>query len=406
MSRLPAYNHRAWASATQFLTAGSNCGQGIGQLPFTVAGQGAIATDVAEGFTALLPKFTAVYGDPGSLTSTGTAGAVLCARAALAAAEADDTTSSSRLDTLRRTLNTAIERDNEARAEYNAIAQGQIYQAAAAEWMAKSAVMQSIADYNTAVTETLTAQATLDTMNFSGYVPLGNAELVQSVVLILSGMGTPNFAQLTQYVNGDFSNPQFATVSDDGVTDTSDSNFDAAGKPGRADAAGGRCASSHFHRDGRQHRPDQPRQLQDRRQCTAGAQRGKPEHPAAADHRRSRPARRFGGDYYEQQYQRVLADTTNRNPGHRGSAEYAGERSRALFDRVPARRLPERFQQAGSGRGGAEGQGGGARNGHAENVIDAFQNPGSFYEQLVARRQVLKPGADKLVADSSAPSCR
>ena len=45
-----------------------------------------------------------------------------------------------------------------------------------------------------------------------------------------------------------------------------------------------------------------------------------------------------------------------------------------------------------------------AREAATQGVINAFQSPGSFYEQLVARRQVLKARADQLVADSSSPS--
>lgn len=171
----------------------------------------------------------AVYGDPGNAASTGTAGALQRARTALENAEADDTTSAARLRILCDAFDDAQEADTKARAEFNAIAAGPIYEAGVAEWMAKAEVTQSVEDHNTAVTETLSAQATLDTMNFPDYVPLGNAELVQSVVLILNGMGTPGFAQLTQYVNGDLNNPQTATVDDDGVTDTSESNLDRAG---------------------------------------------------------------------------------------------------------------------------------------------------------------------------------
>ena len=208
---------------------GSNCGQGTGMAAFTVTGQGAIATDVAEGYSEVLPKFMAVYGDPGNAATNGTAGALQRARTALENAEADDTTSAARLRILCDAFDDAQEADTEARAEFNAIAAGPIYEAGVAEWMAKAEATQSVEDHNTAVTETLSAQATLDTMNFSGYVPLGNVELVQSVVLILNGIGTPSCPQLTQYVNGDLNNPQTATVDDDGVTDTSESNLDRAG---------------------------------------------------------------------------------------------------------------------------------------------------------------------------------
>ena len=134
-------------------SAGRNCGAGIGQIPFTVAGQGSTATDVAEGYSALLPEFMAVYGDPGNVTSTGTAGAVQRASAALERAEADATSSTVLLESLRRTLTDAQAKHTAAQAEFNAIAQGPIYQAAAAEWMAKATVTQSVADYNAAVLE-------------------------------------------------------------------------------------------------------------------------------------------------------------------------------------------------------------------------------------------------------------
>ena len=384
-------------------TAGSNCGQGIGQLPFTVANQGSIATDVAEGYTALLPKFMAVYGDPGSLTSTGTAGAVSVARAALAAAEADETTSSSRLDSLRRTLNSAVERDNEARAEFNAIAQGPIYQAAAAEWMAKSAVTQAIADYNTAVTETLTAQATLDTMNFSGYVPLGNPELVQSVVLIFGGMGTVNFAQLTQYVNGDFSNPQLATVDDNGVTDTSESNFDQAGNlvvPKRLEdgtlqsiSISTVVSTARTNRDNYRIAADALQKLSEENQnillqtiIDEAARRAQLE-----------------ADYYEQQFQRALTDTTNQNPvtvdlpsTPQNEAEpYSIASRNADYVNASNKRVAAEADLRAKAA---------AREAATQNVINTFQNPGSFYAQLVERREVLKARADQLVADSSSPS--
>ncbi len=384
-------------------SAGSNCGQGIGQLPFTVAGQGAVATDVAEGYSALLPKFTVVYGDPNRLTSTGTAGAVASARAALAAAEADETTSSSRLDSLRRTLNTAIERDNDARAEFDAIAQGPIYQAAAAEWMAKSAVTQSIANYNTAITETLTAQATLDTMNYSGYVPLGNQELVQSVVLIFGGMGTVNLAQLTQYVNGDLSNPQIATVDDDGVTDTSDSNFDRAGNlvvPMQlVDGAPQSISISTVVSTARTNRDNYRIAADALKELSAENQNLLLQTIIDEAARRAQ----LEADYYEQQFQKVLTDTTNQNPVTvdlpstpeneaepysiaSRHAEYLGASNKRVVAEADLRAKAA------------------AREAATQNVIDAFQNPGSFYAQLVARREALKARADQLVADSSSPS--
>ena len=103
---------------------GSNCGQGDAQDAFTAVNDGSVATDVAEGYSALLPKFMVVYGDPGDAADTGTAGALQQARAALKSAEADDTTAAFRLRTLREAVTEAQTADTAARAVFNAISPG------------------------------------------------------------------------------------------------------------------------------------------------------------------------------------------------------------------------------------------------------------------------------------------
>ena len=383
-------------------SGGNNCGQGAGQPAFTAANQGAIATDVAAGYSALLPKYTAVYGDPGDVNSTGTAGAVARAQAALAAAQAVETTTETQLESLRNTLNSAVERDNEARAEFNAIAQGPIYQAAAAEWMAKATVTQSIADYNAAVSKTLTAQSTLDNMNYSGYVPLGNRELVQNVVVITGDSGIVNLAQLTQYVNGNLNDPQVATVDEDGVTDTSDSNFDQAGKlvvP--MQLVGGTLQSvttntvvstARTNRDNYKIAADALTKLKEENQNIV-FQRIIEEAARRAQ---------LEAEYYEQQYQNVLADTTNKNPltidnpstPQNEAAPYSIASRHA--DYVTASN--ERIAAEADLRAKAA-----AREAATQNVIDAFRQPGSFYTQLVARRTALKAQADQRVEDSTTP---
>ena len=384
-------------------TQGSNCGQGLGQIPFTAAGQGSIATDVAAGYTALVPKFMAVYGDPGELTSTGTGGAVERARIALATAEADETTSTTRLESLRRVLADAQERDSAARAAFNAIAQGPIYQAAAAEWMAKAAVTKSIADYNGAVLGAISAQSTLDVMNYSGYVPLGNAELIRSVVVILNGMGTVNLAQLRNYTNADLNNAQVATVNEDGVTDTTDSNFDAAGNlvvPMRLD---GDALQSINRTAG----VDDARANRDNYKIAAETLKKLQEDnknlllkPIIDEASRRAQAE---ADYYEQQFQSALADTTNQNPFTVDNVS-TPENEAAPYS--IASRYAD-YLSASNARVATEADlrtKAAAREAATQNVIDAFQNPGSFYAQLLARRQALKAQADQTVADASSPS--
>ena len=106
--------------------AGSNCGQGATEDAFMTATQGAVATDVAEGYSALRPAFMAVYGDPDNAADSGTAGALRLARKALQDAEADDTTTAARLTALRNAVTRAQEADTEARAGFNAIVNGPI----------------------------------------------------------------------------------------------------------------------------------------------------------------------------------------------------------------------------------------------------------------------------------------
>ena len=214
---------------------GSNCGQGADEDAFTVADQGSVAVDLATGYSALLPTFMAVYGDPDNAADTGTAGAVQRARTALERAEADDATRASRLTSLRAALTRAQEADTAARAAFNVISSGPvddamvnpIYAAAVAEWMAKSAVTRSIAEYNTAVLSTNGAQRAVDVLNYASYVPLGNSELIGNVIVSVGGVPTVNLLRLREYVNAD--GDMVAQADADGVYDISASNFDTAG---------------------------------------------------------------------------------------------------------------------------------------------------------------------------------
>ena len=382
---------------------GSNCGMGIGNPAFTPSGQGSIATDVAEGYSALLPKFIVAYGDPGEAASTGTAGTVQRAQAALDRAEADSTSSDAVLNSLRNTLEDARAKHMRAQADFTAIAQGPIYQAAAAEWMAQALVEQGIATYNDAVTATNSAQVTLDSMNYSNYVPLGNSELVGSVVVITSGMGTVNLAQLRNYTNADLNNPQVATVADNGVTTTTDSNFDAAGqlvipmrltdgelgsvtRTTRVDAARANLEEHRIALTALTELRDNNKNLLLTTILTEAARRAQAET-----------------DYYEQEFQRALSDTTNQNPvtvdipstPQNESAPYSIASRHADYLTANNKRLSA---EAGLRSAAA------AREAATENVVDHFQNPESFLAQLVARRELLKAEADDVVADATNPS--
>ena len=212
----------------------TNCGLGTagGATPFVTTGDGAVSDvtfDVADGYTKLLPLFRDVYGDPG-LTTGGTSRDLAAARKALAD-QIEDGTTGTALNPYQAAVDRALDAHNKALATFNAAAGGPIYQAGVAEWMAKAAVTKAVADYNTQVATTNAALTDLDEMSYASYVPLGNNELVGTVVTF-DGDGNPTvvLTQLNQYINADLSNPQVAVVAMDGSTTTTASNFDATGK--------------------------------------------------------------------------------------------------------------------------------------------------------------------------------
>ena len=383
---------------------GSNCGQGSGEAAFTVSGQGSIATDVAEGYSEVLPKFMAVYGDPGNAASTGTAGAVERARTALENAEAVDTTSATRLRVLRDALEDAQEEDKEARAEFDAISAGPIYQAGVAEWMAKSAVTNAIEDYNDAVQDSGDAKSVLDSMDYDDYVPLGNSELVQTVVVITNGMGLVNLAALRNYTNAD--GDQQATTNSNGVHDTSQSNFDRAGNlvvPNQRD--GDDLVAATTSREVGDARDD----ADDRRVALEALK----EYQAENRNRLLQPVideavrrAQIESDYYDRQVRNALADDTNQNPITVDNLSTPEDESAPYS--IASRNRD--FVSASNDRATAEAdlrEKVAAREAATQNVISAFQNPDSFYAQLVARRQALKFVADQAVADAgSSPSMR
>ena len=110
---------------------------------------GAIAIDVANGYTALLDLYKAVYGDPGTTTG-GTQRTLDAAEKALADELAKTSPNQTLVTQLTTDRDDAQTAHNKALTAFNAASQGPIYQAGVAEWMAKAAVTQSIADYNAA----------------------------------------------------------------------------------------------------------------------------------------------------------------------------------------------------------------------------------------------------------------
>ena len=139
----------------------ANCGGNSGltggtptsATAFTATDNGANPTVVAEGYTDLLTKFVAVYGDPGDNDSTGLKGVLDAANTALAMGISRATPATgAELTALQQAVTRAEEAYNKAKATFDAANMGPINQAGAAEWMAKAAVTKSVVDYNTQVT--------------------------------------------------------------------------------------------------------------------------------------------------------------------------------------------------------------------------------------------------------------
>ena len=412
-----------------------------------VAPTGSVPADVAAGYSALLGEFVAVYGDPGVLASTGTAGALADAQKALSD-QIEGGLSGAALTPYQNAVTRAQEAHNKAKARFDNIAGGPINQAGVAEWMAKAAVTQAVDGINKQAVKADAAKDTLDGLTFGNYVPLGNGELVgESGTVVVTydpatGMATVNLDQLIQYTNGNLAEPQVGTHGMAGTGDgtgsagnaapmgsvTTASNFDAAGnlivpmEPNTDNDAG-----------------DNPNPIDIRAVVAADADsmvgediraRVEAVNAAAAALKKARDENtglnqevydeayrraQLEADYYNEMWAKVLSDTEDfrtdaqkltfvddngngvrdegeaDNDGYEASpitiarrnAEYTSE-SNKLFT------AEQTLRQAVATREAATAA-----------VRTAFTSPHSFYEQLVSRRQALKAAADRAVASAS-----
>ena len=444
-------------------TAATQPGTMTGQLaanPFNAAttgtgdnenlGEGAVATDVAEGYADLLTKFTVVYGNPADNASTGTAGALATAEKNLADELKKTTPNETVVTQLTNAVTTAQTAHNKALAAYNAVSAGPIHQAGAAEWMAQAAVVKSVVDYNAQVTKTNTAKSTLDGKAYftyaantgvqgrSKYVPLGNNELITgdtAVVTIADGMGTVNHDQLTQYTNADLNAPQIGIAAiagnaddvDGTNSDTSASNFDAAGKL--------ITPMENWDHDNDTSTPRVLRNtvsdtntvaairttVENVRIATAALKKARDEHTGLNQaiydeaHRRAK----LEQDYYDALWAKVLADTDDRRTATQ-RLQYVDDNGNGVND--PGETTPNTDYvknpntiaaantthiEESNKRVSAEADlrtAVAARETATQAVVDQFTGPQAFYAQLVARREALKAAADKVVAGATTPT--
>ena len=372
---------------------------------FTVDDNGAIATDVAEGYTALLGAYVDVYGAPGDADSTGTAGTLADARKALSKAIADGD-AESRIETLQKAVTTAEEADDKTRATFNAISQGPIYQAGVSEWMAKSAVTNSIASYDKALMTAGASKTVVDALEYADYVPLGNDELIDTVFTFdgEGEMSDVNLNTLRAYTNAD--GDMVATVDEDGVTTSTASNFDVAGKlivPMVLDTS-----TTEDDEDLTTTKSEQSvmtiRQAATRHNAALEAlQELQSENENALlqpliDEAVRRAQAEAG--HYDSQLSETLADNMDRRSVDQKDSEHE------MYEKSPISIASLNAANAKDNNALVVAElelraTAAAREAATAHVVAQFTGPASFYEQLVARRQALQYADDKKVADAS-----
>ena len=404
-----------------------------------------IPADVAAGYSEVLMKFVAAYGDPGDITETGTAGALRDAQKALSdAIEAGQ--SGPALTPLQNAVTRAQEAHNKALAAFNSIAGGPIYQAGVAEWMAKAAVTSSIAAYNKQVMSTNTAKMTLDDMDFSMYVPLGNSELFEDqdgagsglpvVSFAADGTATVNLGELIQYTNGDLNDPQVGTHGMAGMgtgdgsqgnaapegSNTDNSNFDASGNlivPMEVnDATTDDPTDIRAVLNTTNNGVDQIRMRVERvNDAAAALKKARDENTGLNQAIYDEAYRRAQAeaDYYNEQWAKVLADTTDVRTdaqkltfvdGNGNGVRDEGEADNDNYEANPitiARRHAE-YTTESNKRFTAEQNLRAAvadREAATAHVQAQFNSPQAFYDQLVSRRMDLLAAANRAVASAS-----
>ena len=402
---------------------------------------GDVPKDVADGYSALLPLFEAVYGNPGQTTG-GTARALAAAQKALADA-IDRGDSGAALTPLQNAITRAQEAHNMALARFNAAAGGPVYQAGVAEWMAKATVTKAVSDYNTQVGKTNTARMELDELDYGSYVPLGNSELITTVVTFdAMGMATVVATELEQYINSVLGMSNVATVAMNGVTDTTASNFDLAGNlivpmqyydpdgtvsSDQANPGDDAVLRSIVVADGTANMIGNGgtagqgiRDVVERTNAAAAALKKLRDENTVTSvqtiYNDAYARAQAEADYYNGVWARVLADNTDLRTAQQklpfiddnsnGFNEPTETTENTDYVENPitiagrnaayATEASKRLTAEQTLRGAVV-----AREAATDNVRAAFSSPQMFYEQLVARRQALKATADKAVTDGT-----
>ena len=368
-------------------------------------GEGSIATDVAHGYSALLTAYQDLYGDPGVAESKGSKQRWQDAVDAHAEAVADGEPQST-IDALFEAIAPLREAYDDDLDAFNAVSMGvdgpgpgPIYQAGLTEWMAKAAVTDAIADYNTKVTAANTARTAVNDMDYASYVPLRDVTLNDAM---FDADGNPVLTQIRNYANlgtGDNAGVQ----ADDGMITGGTGNFDAAGNlliPGEdADSDTNTPFTNVMANTGVD---DIKSRLDSQTELVKNLKEAKGDNLVAAlDEVYDEAIRRAELElaHYMDQWDDTIDDETLVSSGVADDPDTDEDESMTnIKTRYGA------YQEADGERTTAEAtlrNAVAAREAATEAVVNAFQDPQDFYEQLEARRKAKKMTADAAVTEAS-----
>ena len=202
---------------------GGMAGFEVGDLKTTVSG--AIATDVATGYTETLAAYLAVRVEDAAVKAANNALNVLLTDAL------EDGLQTAAISAARVTLAAAQVKQTAAHGALYSVGAGPINALGIAEWRAKFAVEDAVTAWNTAVSKLKTAEADLDPLDYAKYVPLRNTAEIDA--LIDDTTGAVNLAAVRKYVdavgnNNAVQDPTTGVIMNGpGAEDSG--NFDAAG---------------------------------------------------------------------------------------------------------------------------------------------------------------------------------
>ena len=434
----PDFFDDATAAMLQYIVppGANNCGSGTALNAITVGmaddpnspgsptsdynpGEGAIAVDVAEGYTEVLTAFKTLVGEETTLQGL---------LDSLKAEREKDDPSQTTITTLEGRIEDAREDVAEAQAALDAIAHGPIYQAGIAEWRAKGAVESAVTSWNMAVNRN---NASLDGENathedfvagtttpmnvgMSGSGGVGLNDLIYSKSIHLADETSQLLLDLVDNIgetNAEFQFDElneYLGIGSDGLpTTVANNNFTADGKL-VLDLQDSDNADT----------PIDETTLPEEMSDAVGVLRAR--HKAANDVLEfiTEYAAEFQGldsvqerlddavaratievAHHKEQLDNALADSTDLfpdDPATTDTVENPGIQSIASYNAA--------YQRTVGAKTNAEAE---LRNAVADRedatayVIQQFTSPSSFYQQLVDRRTALKARQDKIVADAS-----